>query len=48
MTFWSGETLLARGKALFSDFNEKRIDCNAYVLRMGGRYYLTADKEQSE
>lgn len=46
MPFWSGETLLNQGAALFIPFDPKQIDCNAYVLRMGAQYYRTADEEK--
>ena len=47
MTFWSGEKLCSRGDSIFVPFNCNQIDRNAYVLRMGNRYYRTADEDQA-
>ena len=47
MTFWSGEKLHSRGDGIFVPYNPDQIDRNAYVLRMGDRYYRTADEEQA-
>jgi dCTP deaminase len=47
MTFWSGEKLRLRGDTIFVPYNANQIDRNAYVLRMGDRYYRTADEEQT-
>ncbi len=47
MTFWSGEKLRRRGDSIFYPYNPDQIDRNAYVLRMGDRYYRTADEEQA-
>lgn len=44
MTFWSGETL-RKNTSVVADFEEKQVDCNSYSIRMGKRYYITADKE---
>lgn len=41
MTFWSGEKLRRRGDGIFVPYNAEQIDRNAYVLRMGDRYYRT-------
>ncbi len=46
MAFWSGEKIAEEGRLsnrLISDFDEARIDCNAYALRMGNEYFVTAD-----
>lgn len=43
--FWSGEKLLENSN-LIEPFKESLIDCNAYRLRMGNRYYRTADNEE--
>jgi dCTP deaminase len=42
--FWSGEKLL-ENRAVVTPFNDDQIDCNAYTLRMGDRYYRTAERE---
>ncbi len=42
--FWSGETL-RKNNSVVSDFDEKQIDCNSYTIRMGDKFYITADKE---
>lgn len=42
--FWSGETL-RQNPTVVSEFDEKQIDCNSYTIRMGDKYYITADKE---
>lgn len=44
MSFWSGETL-RNNPTIVSDFSENQIDCNSYTIRMGSRFYITADKE---
>jgi dCTP deaminase len=43
MAFWSGETLFDLKERLVEPFDEGQIDCNSYVLRMGGQYYRTGD-----
>jgi len=43
MSFWSGETLVQHGASIIEEFDKKRLDCNAYVLRMGAEYFATAD-----
>jgi len=43
MAFWRGERLLAEGPALITPFCKSQIDCNAYTLRMGGKYFRTSD-----
>lgn len=56
MTFWRGEKLQAKvaasiqaGKGgIIEPFDPKQIDCNAYTLRMGDRFFCTADHERSE
>jgi dCTP deaminase len=47
MTFWSGEKLRRRSDGIFVPYNPNQVDRNAYVLRMGNRYYRTADEEQT-
>jgi dCTP deaminase len=47
MTFWSGEKLRHWGDRIFVPYSADQIDRNAYVLRMGDRYYRTADEEQT-
>jgi dCTP deaminase len=44
MPFWSGETLKQKipAKKLVTEFEESRIDCAAYTLRMGRQFYLSA------
>jgi dCTP deaminase len=42
MAFWSGEKLL-QNRNVIIPFSEEQVDCNAYTLRMGNRYYRTAD-----
>ena len=44
MTFWSGERLIASSNVV-SPFSKDQVDCNAYTLRMGDRYYRTSDEE---
>lgn len=41
--FWRGEQILANGRQLVVPFSPDQIDCNAYVLRMGDRYFCTSD-----
>ncbi len=41
--FWRGEQILAKGQQLVVPFSPDQIDCNAYVLRMGDRYFCTSD-----
>lgn len=41
--FWRGEQILAKGQQLIDPFSPSQIDCNAYVLRMGDRYFCTSD-----
>jgi len=41
--FWRGEQILAKGQQLVKPFSPTQIDCNAYVLRMGDRYFCTSD-----
>src|SRR5258707_15867850 len=47
MAFWSGEKLksVLKSKNLVTDFDDGRVDCAAYTLRMGRQYYLTASEE---
>lgn len=45
--FWSGEKLKANDHVV-SDFSENNIDCNAYTLSMGDRYYHTASEVENE
>lgn len=51
MTFWSGEKISDIGKHNYnfiSDFDEKRIDCSAYTLKVGNEYFVTADALAAE
>jgi len=41
--FWRGEDIQKRGGALIEPFSDEQIDCNAYVLRMGAKYFGTSD-----
>jgi dCTP deaminase len=43
VTFWSGDTLLARLKPgkIIRPFDEKRIDCASYRLRIGSEIYVS-------
>src|SRR5437868_3298454 len=43
MAFWRGERLLANGPSLIAPFSGNQIDCNAYMLRMGDRYFRTSE-----
>jgi dCTP deaminase len=43
MPFWRGEDLLIRGSKLVEPFVASQIDCNAYELRMGEKYFCTSD-----
>lgn len=44
MAFWSGEKLSERCRFnVISDFDEARVDCNSYRIRMGNEYYCTSD-----
>lgn len=46
MAFWSGEKIAEVGtryQTFISGFDEKNIDCNAYTLKMGNEYFVTAD-----
>lgn len=45
MTFWSGETLLAKMPTLVSDFDPDKIDCAAYTLSDGPEVYVTPDHD---
>lgn len=42
MTFWSGERL-KESKSVVDDFDEGRVDANAYNLSMGNYYFKTSD-----
>ncbi|MFH1554746.1 MAG: deoxycytidine triphosphate deaminase [Pseudomonadota bacterium] len=42
MTFWSGEKLL-QNKSVVDNFDENRVDANAYNLSMGNCYFRTTD-----
>jgi dCTP deaminase len=44
MPFWSGEKL-SQNRSVVDPFCEKQIDCNAYTLRMGDRYYRTGEQQ---
>jgi len=46
MSFWSGEKLIAN-PSVVSDFCADRVDANAYNLRMGDSYFVTADKDSN-
>jgi dCTP deaminase len=47
MAFWSGEKLksVLKSKNLITDFDDGRVDCAAYTLRMGCQYYITASEQ---
>jgi dCTP deaminase len=51
MSFWSGEKLIANSSVI-DDFSLGQVDANAYNLRMGDRFFRTADgsdgKEQKK
>lgn len=47
MSFWSGETLLARLPNLVTNFSPSNLDCNAYKLRMGSEYFCTSDTKRT-
>jgi len=47
MTFWSGEKLKKELPSLISDFDESRIDCSAYRLRVGDQAFVTGDQVQT-
>jgi dCTP deaminase len=40
-TFWSGETLNERLKALTDPFLPERVDCAAYTLAIGPEIYVS-------
>jgi dCTP deaminase len=44
--FWSGQTLKHRAETekLIDPFDEKRIDCSAYTLRVGYEAFVTRDR----
>lgn len=46
MSFWSGQTLKRRAAAekLIDPFDEKRIDCSAYTLRVGYEAFVSRDR----
>jgi dCTP deaminase len=44
MSYWSGEKLFANS-GVIKDFDPEQVDANAYNLRMGDRYFRTADQE---
>jgi dCTP deaminase len=50
MAFWSGEKLKAvlKSENLVSDFDEGRVDCAAYTLRMGRQYFISATDENAD
>lgn len=39
--FWSGETLIERLPGIANDFRSEDVDCNAWALTVGGRYYVS-------
>jgi dCTP deaminase len=47
MSYWSGEKLLDN-RGVISDFSPNQVDANAYNLRMGDRYFRTADEESKD
>lgn len=47
MAFWSGEKIKQLCPSLISEFDQKRVDCNAYTLRVGSRYFSTTDGKGS-
>jgi dCTP deaminase len=49
MAFWSGAKLKTtlRERRLVTHFDEGRVDCAAYTLRMGRQYYLSASEDTS-
>lgn len=48
MSFWRGERLVAVGPKLIQPFNPSQVDCNAYSLCMGDRYFRTEDEESEK
>src|ERR1043166_133944 len=48
MAFWRGERLRELGASLIVPFDENQIDCNAYLLRMGDRYFRTSDGDPND
>lgn len=49
MAFWSGaklKTELPR-RSLVTDYDQARVDCAAYTLRMGRQYYVSASEDTS-
>lgn len=44
MVFWSGRRLKQELPDLVSDYDEDRVDCAAYTLRMGYQYYVSASE----
>lgn len=47
MAFWSGEKLKQELRGLITDFDESRIDCGAYRLRVGDQAFVTGDQLQT-
>ncbi len=47
MSYWSGEKLLDN-RSVITDFSPDQVDANAYNLRMGDRYFRTADQESKD
>lgn len=47
MSFWSGQTLVARAKseALIEPFDAGQVSCSAYELKVGDEAFVTRDKE---
>jgi dCTP deaminase len=50
MAFWSGAKLKVelRRRNLITHFDDSRVDCAAYTLRMGRQYYLSASEDTSQ
>lgn len=46
MSFWTGEKLIKelQEQKLVTDFDEKRIDCASYRLRLGNQAFVTSDE----
>lgn len=42
MSFWSGAKLNELLPKLVTHYDQSRVDCSAYTLRMGRQYYLSA------
>lgn len=46
MAFWGGKRLAERLPSLVTDYDDSRVDCAAYTLRMGRQFYLSAADEK--